>query len=180
MTINPAARFQVDPVPINAPGNCFICKSVNGPVIRTGLRNDYYREKPDASRDGNVYICAACVKDMYNTLAVTTPDTVNMLDARRAGVNYAISSGKKLIDDFAANFASLIYSECGVVIDDSGTIDVSSTEDSKDNDENSGDSGAKSQEHDKTDEQGVKSSIGEGPSDLPDAGSDANLFAGIK
>lgn len=109
MAVNPAARFQVTPVCINAPGNCFICKSEkNGPFIITGLSHDFFKEAPDASRDGTVYICTACITDMATTLVLATMDfDAKVTEARRAGIVEGVLLGKKALDEYAGNFIDI-------------------------------------------------------------------------
>lgn len=107
---NPAARWRVTEAPTKAPGNCFTCKGVrNKPFIDTGLRIDYYREKPNAERDGNVYICSACVKDMYHTLISGDPEVTRRIEeARRAGVTEVLDKVAEALDvGFVAIGASL-------------------------------------------------------------------------
>ena len=109
MPINPNARFQVDAVCFNPPGICFICKSgSNGPFIRTGLKHDYYKESPDAARDGDVYICKACLSEMALTMEIVSTDIESQLEqARLAGVVDGVLLGKKVLDEYVGNFVDL-------------------------------------------------------------------------
>lgn len=106
MARNPAGRWKLIEVPIKAPGNCFTCKGIkHSPFIDTGLQHEYYREKPDRSRDGNVYICKACVEGMYHTLIDGDPEVDKRIeDARLAGVQEGI---EKTTEKFNAGFIAI-------------------------------------------------------------------------
>jgi hypothetical protein len=130
-------RFGVSEVAVNAPGNCFVCKTINGPFIVTGLKHDYWKEAPDASRDGDVYLCAACVREMASTLNLMSVDIQAQInEARRAGVLEGVLLGKKALDEFALGFTdSVLFTSINAsgyrlvsVEDDEGNADGKSAE----------------------------------------------------
>jgi len=87
------------------PGVCFICHSgANGPFIRSGLTHDYYKEAPDASRDGDVYFCQACVKEMAETLEITSDVDHQLIEATKTGYLNGILEANKRLDEYSANF----------------------------------------------------------------------------
>ena len=105
MPVKPSARFQVDNVCYRPPGVCFICHSgANGPFIRSGLTHDYFKEAPDASRDGDVYFCRACVKEMAETLEITSDVDHQLEEATRTGYLNGILEANKRLDEYSATF----------------------------------------------------------------------------
>ena len=106
MASNPNGRWRVVPTPVNAPGRCFTCRGTqNGPFIQTGLFHEFYMDEPDPTRDGNVYLCSACIVDMFNVLAQDDGEFERRVaDAHNSGVREGINIGEKIlrgyIDDF--------------------------------------------------------------------------------
>ena len=158
MPVKPAARFQVDPVCYRPPGVCFICHSgANGPFIRSGLTHDYYKEAPDASRDGDVYFCQACVKEMAETLEITSDVDHQLEEARKQGVLDGVLLAGRNLSGYSADFvdACLGYSS-------GGSVDIFDEDTAPDADSEQPDSEAT----DSGDKQGPVVDSGEGCSDL--------------
>lgn len=168
--VDPAARFQVDPVPINAPGNCFLCKgNKHGPFIRTGLFHDFYKEQPDASRDGDVYICSACVGDMANTLELHSGITHTMLrEKEKEGYNRGILAALK-------GFYKYVHSSDGIFVAAASSLAIPDGNDSENDGETEQSIPRGSKKADKAPKQNGKSASGKGPDDSPSDRIDAFL-----
>lgn len=111
--VAPSSRFQVYPVPIQNPGSCFVCRSanveVNGPFVDTGMSHVWWNEAPDGARDGVVYICASCVRNMAHVLDVDNVDVQTLIQIARAeGYQAGVEKGKKLLDEFIGGYADSV------------------------------------------------------------------------
>lgn len=159
MPVKPSARFQVDPVCYRSPGVCFICHSgANGPFIRSGLTHDYYKEAPDASRDGDVYFCQACVKEMAETLEITSETDKQFAEVEKAGVLAGVLLAHRKLSEYSANFTDncLGFAPGGSV--DIFDVDIAPDADAEQSD---------SEKPDKGDKQVPILDSGEGCPDVP-------------
>lgn len=105
---DPNGRFQVVPTPLHAPGYCFLCRGVsNGPFVDTAMSHEWFNEAPSTARDGVVYVCNACVREMYSALTEDDADVQRLIkEARLEGYNNGLAYGKRRIDEFAERFYS--------------------------------------------------------------------------
>lgn len=116
MPVDPAARWQVVPVPIKAPGKCFTCHGIaNGPFVDTRRDHDFYLSSPSPEQDGNVYICAACIKGMFEALELNAGDLDSKVTAAySSGVQDGIDMGRMLVNEFADSFSDVVSYRAGV------------------------------------------------------------------
>ncbi len=134
MTENtPSSRFRVVPVPERSPGMCFLCRSSsNAPFVDTGMSHDWYFEAPDPTRDGVVYICAACVTEMAHNLNLVDADiSLQVQNAYKAGEAKGLAYGKAAIHEFATQFSSSIDGIIAEPVGDSDLGDDLSEQDTK-------------------------------------------------
>lgn len=163
--ISPSSRFQVVPVPILAPGICFLCRSGNvetsAPFVDTGMSHTWWNEAPDSSRDGAVYICKNCVTEMAHNLNLIDADVARQVqNARVEGYMAAVQEGKRLVDGFASHFTdSVLGLSFGL------SVDVAVPDDDSEEDEPGQQRTAKKSS--KTNRQaGIDGSVGR-PDDVP-------------
>ncbi len=103
-----ATRFNVMSSPILAPGVCAICNGHIGPVIDTGLRNNW---------SGATYVCVKCVTDMYNQFPHDPPPVDPTIEesnelARVTGFLQGVKEVKDKLDGFTSEY----FSSLGAVI----------------------------------------------------------------
>lgn len=130
MPIDPSARWQVVPVPFKAPGKCFTCHGIaNGPFIDTRIDHDFYLSSPNPEQDGNVYICTACIKGMFEALELNIGDLDSKIKTSYStGVQDGVKMGSRLINEFAGSFSDVVGYRVGMP---NSVYDISSADDAE-------------------------------------------------
>lgn len=133
-------RFRAVGFPTALPGNCYTCRTHEGPFIDTGIQEDMY---------GAIYLCLKCITEMAHEFGFTTPEESDLLKQKIKGlestVNEFSDSNERLIEENHGLRMAVASSVNHHDVRDAGS-DSSNDEDIEQSDSQSGE--AKSEDFD--------------------------------